>query len=183
MTSTFDKNLTDISTRYAKALLDIAQEKNELDRVVEDLNTFNEMYTSSKDLQTVLTLPTVTYDEKQSILKEIAKSLNGTMVRDFLYLLAKENRFNIFPTFYYCFQQELNSQKGIVEVEVKSVVELDGIQKQNLEKKLEEKLGKSVNINYTTTPEIIGGLVISYEGKIVDLSLNTKIKNLQKQLN
>ena len=73
-------------------------------------------------------------------------------------------------------------QKGIIDVEVKSVIELDEEIKNRLKEKLEQKFSKMVNLNYVIAPEIIGGLVIGYNGKIIDLSVNTKFESLKKEL-
>ena len=42
MTREFDNNLIGVSKRYAKALIDVAQEKGQLDNVSADLKDFNE---------------------------------------------------------------------------------------------------------------------------------------------
>lgn len=182
MTNEFDNNLIGVSKRYAKALIDVAQEKGQLDDVSADLKDFNEMYVTSIDLKNVLNLPTIKIDEKKSILAEILNSLKTNIIKDFLYLLVEEARFNTFSTVYYCFQQELNLQKGIIDVEVKSVIELDEEIKNRLKEKLEQKFSKMVNLNYVIAPKIIGGLVIGYNGKIIDLSVNTKFESLKKEL-
>ena len=182
MTREFDNNLIGVSKRYAKALIDVAQEKGQLDNVSADLKDFNEMYVTSSDLKNVLNLPTIKIEEKNAVLNEILKSFNCNIAKDFLCLLVEEARFNTFSTVYYCFEQELNLKKGIIEVEVKSVIELDEEIKNKLKEKLEQKFSKMVNLNYVIAPEIIGGLVISYNGKIIDLSVNTKFENLKKEL-
>ena len=183
MAHEFDNNLIGVSRRYAKALIDVAQEKNMLEKVALELKTFNDLYSNSSDLKNVLNLPTVNVNEKKLILDEILGSFESNIVKDFLYLLADEARFNAFSTIFYCFEEELNLQKGVIEVEIKSVIELDDKQKTKLKEKLEQKTGKSVKMIYKISPEIIGGLIISYNGKTIDLSVNSKLEDLKKQLN
>ncbi len=177
-----NNNLTGIAKRYSKALIDAAAQKDLLEKTAQDLKSFYEMYASSPELQTILCSPTIKLGEKQSIIEELTRSFNKNNVTEFLCLLAQENRFNAFETIYFYFNEGLNIKNNIAEVEIKSVVELDEQQKEKLTKKLCEKLGKTVQAKYVTNPEIIGGLVISYDDKTIDLSIKSKFEDLKKQL-
>lgn len=182
MSEKINNSLTGIAKRYSKALIDAATEKNQLDITADELKVFYEMYLSSKNLQDALCAPTIKLNEKYSIIDELTSSFKNNTVKDFLFLLAQEGRYNAFETIYYYFTEGLNTQKNIAEVEVKSVIELDDEQKNKLIQKLSKKLGKTINAKYTTSPDIIGGLVISYEDKTVDLSIKSKFEDLKKQL-
>ena len=182
MAEKINNNLAGIAKRYSKALLDKKKKKNVIEFAEEDLNIFNEMYVSSKELQNTLCNPTISHNEKNTIITDLTGSFKSNIVKDFLFLLSEENRFNAFTTIYYYFCEELNKQKNIAKIEIASVIELDEGQKERLTQKLETKLGKKVQANYITKPEIIGGLVISYNGKTIDLSIKSKFENLNKQL-
>ena len=52
--------------------------------------------------------------------------------------------------------------------------------KKELEEKLNEKLNKEVILNYEQNEDILGGLVVKIEDKVIDLSLKTKFDNLRK---
>lgn len=54
--------------------------------------------------------------------------------------------------------------------------------KERLQNKLEEKLSKRVEIVYSIDPEIVGGMIVEVEGKTIDNSVVTKLKNIKKQL-
>ena len=42
--------------------------------------------------------------------------------------------------------------------------------------------GKTVELQYEINKDIIGGLMISYDGKVIDGSVKTQLKKLQMQL-
>ena len=71
-------------------------------------------------------------------------------------------------------------RKMTVEDNIRSVLEMTNFTKEYQKEKLEQKFSKMVNLNYVIAPEIIGGLVIEYNGKIIDLSVNTKFESLKK---
>ena len=51
-----------VAGRYAKALLSLAQERNELDAVGQDLNTLEALFEGSRDLVVLLQSPIVKGD-------------------------------------------------------------------------------------------------------------------------
>ena len=59
-----------ISSRYAKSLLDLARERNELDTVLKDIESFNEA-TKNRDFFLLLKSPIVKTDKKLAIFKAI----------------------------------------------------------------------------------------------------------------
>ena len=71
MAEKINNNLAGIAKRYSKALLDAANEKNVIEFAEEDLNIFNEMYVSSKELQNTLCNPTISHNEKNTIITDL----------------------------------------------------------------------------------------------------------------
>ena len=47
---------------------------------------------------------------------------------------------------------------------------------------IEKMTGKKVELKYEINKDIIGGLMISYDGKVIDGSVKTQLKKLQMQL-
>ena len=58
--------------------------------------------------------------------------------------------------------------------------EIDEEQKTRLKDKLSNKFNKEVILNYQKDETILGGLVIKFDDKIIDLSLKTKFDRLKK---
>ena len=59
---------------------------------------------------------------------------------------------------------------------------MDDNEKEKLKNKLIEKLQKDVILNYEENDEILGGLVIKYEDKVIDLSLKNKFDQIRKNI-
>jgi len=57
---------------------------------------------------------------------------------------------------------------------------MDDEDKEKLKQKLNEKLNKDVLLNYNLDSEILGGLVVKIEDKVIDLSLKAKFEELKK---
>ncbi|KKP70196.1 hypothetical protein A2X44_00615 [candidate division CPR3 bacterium GWF2_35_18] len=69
-----------------------------------------------------------------------------------------------------------------MKTEVVSTIKLDDKQRENVESELKRILGKDLNISYTEDKKILGGLIIKHEDKIINLSLKTKLKEMEKYL-
>ena len=82
----------------------------------------------------------------------------------------------------YSYEHELDLIKGLERVEVISAVEMKENAKNRLKQKLEEKLKKSVMINFEQDSEIIAGLVIRIGDSVIDNSLRHKLEDLSKEM-
>ena len=81
-----------VAGRYAKALLSLAKERNELDAVGRDLNTLQALFEDSRDLVTLLQSPIVKADKKQSILDAVLRGHIGELTASYLQILLKKGR-------------------------------------------------------------------------------------------
>ena len=60
-----------VAARYAKALLSLAQERNELGAVSQDLDTLEALFSGSRELVVLLQSPIVKGDKKQAVLDAV----------------------------------------------------------------------------------------------------------------
>ena len=64
-------NYPRVATRYSKALLDLAVEQNDLDRISSDVAVLKEAIKGSEELKSLLKSPVVKAGKKQAVLNEI----------------------------------------------------------------------------------------------------------------
>ena len=62
-----------VASRYAKALLGLASERNELDRVESELHMISSLVDASREFELLLVSPVVKPNKKKSILQAIFK--------------------------------------------------------------------------------------------------------------
>ena len=68
---------------------------------------------------------------------------------------------------------------NIAEVDVESVLPLSSAQDAALKTNLKNFLKKDILINYHINPDIMGGLVVSYNSEMIDDSLKGKLNRLE----
>jgi len=92
-------SVTRIASRYAKSLLDLATEQGKVDKVLEDMKTFNEA-AAQRDFELVLKSPIIKSDKKQAILKEIFggqfDELTMIFPKNFLHNIKQPKKFLLF---------------------------------------------------------------------------------------
>ncbi|MBR5305027.1 MAG: ATP synthase F1 subunit delta [Candidatus Gastranaerophilales bacterium] len=166
--------------RYAQALSQGVVDN--IDEINEDLALVEEVIFNNPDFVNFFSHPIVSLKDKKDAINDVLNGKINEKTLSFLNILLDENRFNIFETIYEAFKQEVDVVKNRQRVYVTSAIVLDGSEKERLQKKLNEKLQKEVIINYEEDKDILGGLLIKFEDKVIDLSLKTKFNNLRKNI-
>lgn len=173
------KNLK-TAKRYAQALCESSIDI--LDEISENLALIDEVIFSNADFINFFSHPIVSLKDKKDTLKETLEGKINEKTINFLEVLLDENRFNIYKTIHEQFKQEVDVAKNKQKINVTSAIALDDNEKEKLKNKLIEKLQKDVILNYEENDEILGGLVIKYEDKVIDLSLKNKFDQIRKNI-
>ena len=76
-----------------------------------------------------------------------------------------------------------NASKRITRATVTSAVELDDSEKEKLIKKLEEAYSCRINPEYTVDTDLIGGIRVELDGRIIDGSLRHYLREAKEVMN
>lgn len=173
------KNLA-AAKRYARALANTAREN--IDEIEKDLASINEILFNNESFRTFFTHPNISLKNKKETFKEAFEGKINPISYNFFQTILDEGRISIFQTIFELFKKEVNLIKNRCEIEVISAIELDEAQKTNIQNKLNEKFQKEALINYSKDEAIIGGLIVKFDDRVIDLSLKTKFETLRKQI-
>jgi F-type H+-transporting ATPase subunit delta len=160
-----------ITTRYANALIELAEEKKSFEQVSSDIELVHNTLKSSKELRIMLTSPIIKQHQKSSILENIFVSKIGNDTRNFLRFMIDKNREDYLYKIVKRYLELKDLKLGIVNIIVTSVIELSENQKKELNKKLEAYTNKKVRINFKTDDTIVGGFIIRIGDSIIDASV------------
>lgn len=168
---------------YAKALFELAKEKNTLDVVSGELRELNEWTTENKNLKSVLSADIYSASQKTAVWKEISEKISpNPLVSNFIDLLLQKNRFSMFAQIQSEFEALLDQSKGVVRGRVSTVEALSDAEREDLSKAFSKRLGKKVVLESTLDKSLIGGLVVNIQGMTFDGSLKTTIRQLKEKL-
>lgn len=168
--------------KYSEALFDIAKKQGKIQEVLSDINFAVETFKSSQDLLDFLDNPVISQKDKKDVLKELFETKISPITLNFLYVLTDNSRFDIIEDIKRELWELERKDSGVVTVKATSAVIIKDYLREKLKTKLEFLLSKQVQIEYEVNPSIIAGLIVEIEGKTIDNSVRTKLKNIKKQL-
>ena len=183
MTTATLERTSAVSKNYAQALIELGTDnKVSFETLSEDLKNVDETITSSKDLSTVLTNPSINNDVKYEIIEAIFKDKIDTEVLNFIKLLIEKDRIKEFSEIHTEFITKVNSINNIKPVTVVSAVKLDDTQKKRIVGILTDKMNKTILPHWETDKSIIAGLIVRMEDDIIDMSIRHRINKMNKSL-
>ncbi len=171
-----------VSSRYSLALIQSAQEINQVDIVYQDLALIHEYIGLSKDLRTLLKSPVVTHNNKQKVFEQIFEGKISVLTLKFLHLLAEKRREGLIEDIIKQYEKEYNTLNKLVKVKISSATELDEKMKEKIEAKLTQTTQRKVLSKYLIDKSLKGGVKIQIGDWIYDASLSSQLDSLYKSL-
>lgn len=166
--------------RYALALLDLADEKKQLDQVAEDLRGLKALLEESDDLRRMVRSPIITREQQAAAVTAVAARLGvSDLTRRFVLVVAQNRRLFALDSMIDAYLAELARRRGEVQAEVIAARALSDAQLQALDETLRGIVGGKVDIDVAVDPSLIGGLIVKVGSRMIDNSLRTKLQRLQ----
>ncbi|KAF2716240.1 OSCP-domain-containing protein [Polychaeton citri CBS 116435] len=173
---------------YASALYTAAVKTSSLDPVSKALENLSATFKKDAQLQTILSAPTLSADDKQKIIAELEKAI-GTQnetVKNFLSTLAENNRLSVLEGVAEKFGTLMSAARGEVEVTIVSAAPLDAKILRQLESSVSKSQyvgqGKKLKVVPKVNPDIRGGLIVEIGDRTIDLSVSAKLAKMNKLL-
>jgi F-type H+-transporting ATPase subunit delta len=117
-------NAAPVAYRYARSLMELAQEKGVLAGVQEDMQLVATTCAGSRDLQVLLGSPVVKADAKERILQKLFQSKVGALTNTFMGILVRKGRERLLPDVAHAFTELYKQGRNIVVAHVASAVPL-----------------------------------------------------------
>ncbi|MBQ0139244.1 MAG: F0F1 ATP synthase subunit delta [Kurthia sp.] len=171
-----------VASRYAKALFELAQEKNVVAETVADLRQARIVFTESKDLFSLLENPKFTSEKKYELISSIFAGAQPIIVDAFKVLLDKK-RINETVSVIDSFIQIANDESGVADATVLSTEALTEDELNRISTTFAKKVGKnSLNITNEIDPSIMGGIKLIIGNQIYDNTIVSKLNGLRRAL-
>lgn len=168
--------------RYAKALLELAKERGEVEPVLEDISFIRNTLEDSRELVLFLQSPIIKFDDKLAVIKELFFKHTQEVTQLFLKLLVRKNRINILDQITAAFIDSYNKYAGIIQIKVSAAYALSDEQRTKLQQQLEEKTGKKVEMEVEIDESLVGGLSVRIEDTVIDGTVKHQLRELEDQL-
>lgn len=176
--------VSEISKRYAKALLAVAKQKGIHSQVFGELQTLVQSFAADASVKNYFENPMVSSDQKVAAVKAAlsGKGVSEEVVNT-LVLLAEKNRMDILGQMAIAFRDLLDIEEGVTRGVVRSAQPLTAEAQKEIEQKINKVLNKKIVLTYEQDSKLLGGVVASVGGWTFDDSIDTHLKKLNEELN
>ncbi|XP_061988546.1 ATP synthase subunit O, mitochondrial-like [Rosa rugosa] len=171
--------------KYASALYIAAAKTDSLDKVESEILDFVQSIKKTPELSQFTKDPTVPARSRVKATAEISEKVeHSDITKNFLAVLAEHGGLNHVEAIAKKFVELTMAHKGIVEVNVTSVIPLPAEEEKELKETMQEILGqgKTVKLEQKIDPGILGGLVVEFQQKMVDMSIKTRARQMERYL-
>ena len=171
-----------ICVAYANALISLIEEENkDIKLIVSDLKQMDSTF--DNDVRKFLFSKSIANDEKKQVLDETLKGIDKDLL-SFLKVLVDNNRIDKLSDIIKECENIVNDKQGYVSVNLRTYKKLSSDYLEDLKIIIKKRfsINKNIIINEIIDETLLDGVVIDYQGQIIDLSLDSKKKNMKEYL-
>ena len=168
--------------RYAMALMAVAEELGEVDRIAGDIDIVARTVRDSRELQLLLLNPIVPPGKKKAIVQELFAPRTGKETIGLINLLITRHREGILAETTEQFAALRDEKEGIVNVAVTTAGPLTPEQEKNLKTRLERYTRKSVRVRVSQDRSIMGGLLMQIGDTVLDASVRHQLELIRRRM-
>jgi F-type H+-transporting ATPase subunit delta len=173
--------MEEIAEVYARALFEVATEKNKIDVVREELGQFADALADSRELQTFFFSPYFSTEEKKDGLNKAVTGADPE-VQNFLELLLEKHRMPVVFRIRRDYDLLWEDAHKLLPVQITSAIELDPSIAERIGDEIGRQTGRTVELTSTVDPDVIGGIVLRVGNSILDASIRNRLETLRKQV-
>jgi len=181
--STKDLFSNEAAERYSRALLEIAKDSSNIEKIVSDTKNLLNYYNSDKEFQNFITNPTIEQKTQLFAFEVLTKKMAfQSEFKNFLFVLTTNRRVfylkRILENFLF-----LNSKnKGEVNVLLTSSKELTDTNLEEIKNELSKIIGSQIKFKFSVDEKLISGIKIQIGSLMIDSSLKSKLKNYEQMM-
>lgn len=171
-----------LATRYAKSLIDLSVERNQLEIVYNDMQFLRQVTKASPEFVNLLRSPVINSDKKQLVIDAISKGKISELTQVFIKLLINKGREEDMPEIITAFIEQYNVIKGIHKVRLITATAIsDDLKNAIVSKVKKEAKLENVELDAKIDSALIGGFVLEFNNNLVDASVLRDLKDISKQ--
>lgn len=169
-----------VTSRYAKAILDLAAEKKKVEKIEADMKDLGAMLDASDDLRALVHDPRISKTKQQDVVQAlVSKAKLQDITKNFLNVLIENRRLNILDAVIKRVHQDLAEMRGERVAKIKVAQDMSAKQVKELEAALAKASGTAITLDVQVDPSLLGGMVITLDSRMIDDSVAGKLERLK----
>jgi F-type H+-transporting ATPase subunit delta len=171
-----------LAGRYAKSLIDLSVEKNQLDLVYNDMQYLKAVCKASRPFVALLKSPVIPTDKKSKALTAVTTGKISVLTASFNQLLINKNREFYLPEIIDAFIDQYNAIQGINKVKLTTAAPLGEESKNEILNKIRTQTSiEKIELESVVNEDLIGGFVLEFNNNLVDASIQRELRDLKTQ--
>ena len=167
---------------YARSILELANEKGQAAEFAQELAAIGELLRQNPSFADYLADPGIGASERTAALDKLFRGRASPLVMNLMGVLNTRGRLNLLGAVADAYADLLDKQLGNVEVDVTVAQKLDNSQLEQVRQRVSQSLGRNAVVHQYVDEEIIGGLVLRVEDKLIDASVKTQLETLRDRM-
>lgn len=174
--------MSQIGSVYAQALYSLAEEESLGKTILDELKTLNEIVSRDEEFLRLLSVSTLSKEERCGIVDEIFRGKVHAYVLNFMKILTEKGYMRYFGDCCNAYRELYNKANGILAVTAVTASALTDDQTARLTDKLSKITGKTIELENRIDPSCIGGIRLDYDGKRTDDTIVHRLDTLRSIL-
>ena len=170
-----------VASRYAKSLIDLAEEQNALEPIKANIESFLSVVKQNPQLAAILRNPVISPDKKLAILNQLFAQTFHKVVLSFFRIVTVKGRSEILYATAREFMNAYNIRKGIIKATVTSAAPLSESNRKQIELVVREATKSEVVLETSIDKTLIGGFVLKVGDRQFDASIASSLNKLKKE--
>ena len=170
--------------RYAKALVELADESKSAAAIEADLQRFTDLLDGEgSELGRALMSPVFNAEERGALLGAVLPKLGVKQLTiNFLSLLSERGRMDLLADIVGIYTRMMDDRAGRLRVQVSTVDPLTPQLEAELVAAFEKSTGKTVLLDARIDPSLIGGMVARIGDRVYDASIKSRLQDIKHRL-
>ncbi|CAN5155891.1 ATP synthase F1 subunit delta [soil metagenome] len=171
-----------LAGRYAKSLIDLAAELNQVDDVCTDMKFVQSICKSNPDFVSVLRSPVIKPATKEKIIESITTGRVNNTTSLFIRLLVRKGRETNLPEIANAYIEQFNVSRGIHQLKITTATPISDELKNDIIGRVKASTSfHTIEVETAVKEELIGGYMLEMEGALIDASILKDLKDIKKQ--
>ena len=150
--------------------------------MADDINAFAKVVRDESRFRNFLMSPTVDTPEKKDILQAVLGDRASGLFLKFVTLLVDKKRLGSLQEIAEAYTYLWEERQGIIEVKCVTAIPLDHDLQTRTRQIIEEKSGRKCRLTTITNPDIIGGMILFADDRIIDGSIRNELETIRRSL-
>jgi F-type H+-transporting ATPase subunit delta len=173
--------MEEIAQVYARALFEVADERDSLDEIRDQLGVFADAMHDNRDLAVFFFSPYFSVPDKKQALKRAVIDANPEL-ENFLEALIERHRMPAIFRIRAEFDSLWDEARRLLPVKVTSAVKLDEETVNAIGDRIGSQVDRQIELSAEVDPDILGGIVLRVGNLILDASIKNSLEQLRQQV-